>query len=128
MIGVDTSLLIDFFDGDEDAVEWVESNKDLIFLSENVVYEFLCGDMSDEEVRTFLGFISHFEVLPFDRDASLKASKIYRAQKEKGKPVPHPDTMIAGCYLGHEIEKIATRNAEDFRKIDEVEVENYRES
>ena len=125
MIGADTSFLIDFFQGDEEAVEFMEENRDVIHLSENVVYEFLCGDLTDEEVEKFLGFVSHFPVVSFDRDASMRASKIFRKQRKEGNKTAHPDTMIAGSYLGHEIDKIVTRNTEDFQKIEELEVLEY---
>ncbi|KXA91201.1 hypothetical protein AKJ57_02095 [candidate division MSBL1 archaeon SCGC-AAA259A05] len=45
MIGADTSFLIDFLNGEEESVEWMEEHKNILYLCENVVYEFLCGNL-----------------------------------------------------------------------------------
>jgi len=125
MIGVDTSFLIDFFNGEEDAVNWMEENKDVVYISENVVYEFLCGNLDNGEIEKFLGFVSHFPIISFDRDSAIRSSEILRNQKRNGTRISHPDTMIAGSYLGHEIGKIVTRNPGDFENIQGLEVLEY---
>ena len=125
MIGVDTSFLIDFFNGEEDAVNWMEEHKDVVHISENVVYEFLCGNLDNNEVEKFLGFVSHFPTVSFDRDSAIRSSEILRNQKRNGTRTSHPDTMIAGSYLGHEISKIVTRNPSDFESIQDLEVLEY---
>lgn len=126
MIGADTSFLIDFLNGEEESVEWMEEHKNILYLCENVVYEFLCGNLSEKEKETFLGFVSQFPVLRFDRDAALKAAEIFRKGKEEGQSVPHPDAMISGTYAAHGIEKIVTRNPTHFEKIDTITVAEYR--
>ncbi len=125
MIGADTSFLIDFLAGDEDAAGWMEEHRNVLHLCENVVYEFLCGDLSEDERETFLGFAAQFPVLAFDRDAALEASKIFRAGKDRGVSIPHPDAMIAGIYVGHGVEKLVTRNPDHFADVQELAVMEY---
>lgn len=125
MIGADTTFLIDFLKGKGDAVEWMEKHKNILYLCENVIYEFLCGDLTEQERETFLGFVSQFQVFSFDRDAALKSSKIFRKRKEKGESIPHPDAMIAGTYTAHEVHKIVTDNPEHFKGIEDITVVRY---
>ncbi|MDY6764387.1 MAG: PIN domain-containing protein [Halobacteria archaeon] len=125
MIGADTSFLIDFFKGDNDAVEWMGEHSNVLYLCENVVYEFLCGNLTEDERQTFLGFVLQFPVIEFDREAALKASDIYREGKRKGETVPHPDAMIAGTYVSHEVKKIVTCNIDRFDQIDGISVVEY---
>lgn len=125
MIGADTSFLIDFLKGEEDAVKRMKKHQDVLHLCENVVYEFLCGNLREEEREVFLAFVSQFPVFSFDREAALRSSKIFRRGKEIGKPIPHPDAMIAGIYAAHEVDKIITRNPEHFKGVKEITVIEY---
>jgi predicted nucleic acid-binding protein len=125
MIGADTSFLIDFLNDQQNAVEWMDEHKNVLYLCENVIYEFLCGNLSEQEQETFLGFASQFPVLSFDRDAALRSAKIFRKGKDTGNSIPHPDAAIAGTYAAHEIEKIVTRNPDHFDTIDTITVLQY---
>ena len=123
MIGADTSFIIDFFKGETNAAAWMKKNYELLCLCENVVYEFLCGNLKESEKESFLGFVSQFDVFAFDRNAVLKSSEIYRKTKKKGKQIAHPDAMIAGIYTANGVKKIVTRNPKHFRNI--ISVESY---
>lgn len=125
MIGVDTSFLMDFLKGEEKAVKAMEKYKDSIYICENVVYEFLCGNLSENDINKFLGFVSQFPVVGFGRDAAIVSSKIFRDSKKKGDPVPHPDAMVAGSYLAENIDRIITRNKSHFEKIKGLKVLGY---
>lgn len=125
MIGADTSFLIDFLGGEKNAVEWMDKHKMTLHLCENVVYEFLCGNLTEEEKETFLGFTSQFPVFSFNRSAALKSAEIHRKAKDKGNQVPHPDAMIAGTYAAHQVDKIVTRNPDHFKNIAAVKTVRY---
>lgn len=122
MIGADTSFLIDFFRGEERAEKFMEEHKEVIHLCENVVYEFLSGNLTTEEKEKFLGFVDQFPVHSFDRESALESSEIFRAGKRDGITVPHPDAMIAGSYRTHSVEKIVTRNTDHFKNIEDLEI------
>lgn len=125
MIGADTSFIIDFFQGEKNAVDWMEKNKESLCLCENVVYEFLCGNLKEDEKNLFLAFVSQFEVFSFDRNAAFTSSKIYRKSKIKGKFVAHPDAMIAGTYASHGIKKIVTKNIKHFNEMTGIIAEKF---
>lgn len=125
MIGADTSFLVDFFKGDSKAVKFMEKNKENIYLCENVVYEFLCGNLNENEVEKFLGFVSQFNVFSFDRDSAISSSKIFRDSKRRGISIAHPDVMIAGSYLANNVDKIVTRNKKHFENINGLKVLSY---
>ncbi|MFB6246231.1 MAG: type II toxin-antitoxin system VapC family toxin [Candidatus Pacearchaeota archaeon] len=125
MIGADTSFLVDFFKGDKDAVDFMDKNKENLCICDNVVYEFLCGNLKESEIDTFLGFVSQFKVFSFNRDAAVLSSKIFRGSKRKGVSVAHPDVMIAGIYLANNVDKIVTRNKKHFENIKDLKVLRY---
>ncbi|MFB6283381.1 MAG: type II toxin-antitoxin system VapC family toxin [Halobacteria archaeon] len=127
MIGADTSFLIDFFNGDEEAITLMDKHKDVLYLCENVVYEFLCGNLTRDERKTFLGFVNQFPVFGFDRESSLAAAELHRKSRKEGRQVPHPDGMIAGTYIAHGIGELITGNPGQFREIKDLEVITYRE-
>ncbi len=83
MIGADTSFLIDFLDEKEEALKFMKENKEQIKICEPVIFEFLCGNLTEEEKETFLAFISRFETFNLDRNATLKSSEIYREGKKQ---------------------------------------------
>lgn len=125
MIGLDTSFLIDFFHGEKNAISWMDQYKDVVCLNENVVYEFLCGNLSDKNKDIFLSFVSQIPVFSFDRNASIKCSDVYRACKRKGETVSHPDVLIGGTYLVNNVDNVVTRNEKDFRKITGLKIHTY---
>lgn len=122
MIGVDTSILVDFFQGKENIVNWFSENKDMIYVSELVVYEFLCGNLTSLQKEQFLGFISQIPTLKFDRNSTIKSSEIFRNCKKNGREIHHPDAMIAGNYLANNINKIVTNNIKHFQNIEEIKI------
>lgn len=117
MIGADATFLIDFLRGEAKAVEWMAKNYDVLCLSENVVYEFLCGNLTESEIDRFFAFVSQFPVFSFNRNAAIKSSMMYREMKQKGKTVAHPDAMIAGTYLANSVNRIVTRNRKHFENL-----------
>ncbi|MBI4153238.1 type II toxin-antitoxin system VapC family toxin [Candidatus Woesearchaeota archaeon] len=117
MIGADTSFLVDFLKGEQHAVDWMTKNADVLCLSENVVYELLCGNLTESQNDQFLAFISQFPVFSFNRNAAIKSSKMYREMKQKGKTIAHPDAMIAGTYLANSVNRIVTRNLKHFENL-----------
>jgi predicted nucleic acid-binding protein len=122
-IGADTSFLIDFFKGDVAAVEFMRQHVRLLRVSELVIYEFLCGNLSERDEKIFIDAVQFFTALEFNREAAILGSQMYRKGKEEGKTVGHQDCMIAGSYLSHGVHKIVTRNTGHFGR--EVDVIKY---
>lgn len=119
-VGVDTAFLIDFFDGDVGAVAFMRTYAKMLRISELVVYEVLCGKLTEKEKATVFSALQSFPALPFNRESALIASDLYRECKRKGTSVDHKDCMIAGSYLAHGVKTIVTRNKKDFERLQTV--------
>ena len=117
MIGADTSFLIDFLKGEPHAVTWMRENQEYLCLNELVVYEFCCGRLTSRQLDQFLAFALQFPVFSLDRNASMKASELFRGAKMKGRSIAHPDALIAGTYLANNISRIITRNEKHFEHL-----------
>ncbi len=124
-IGIDTSFLIDFFQGESEAVEFMKNNLFTLRINELIVYEFLCGNLSSNDENLFLKAIQSIPSLEFKRESSLFSSKFFRDGRKSGKTLGHQDCMIAGCYFSHGVSKIVTRNVKHFSNIKEIEVIEY---
>ncbi|MBR9701154.1 type II toxin-antitoxin system VapC family toxin [Candidatus Woesearchaeota archaeon] len=124
-IGVDTSLLIDFFKGEKKAADFMKKKGKYLVVSELVVYEFLCGNLKKREEAIFLAAMQSFPTVNVTRESATKASKVFREGKSKGKPVGHQDALIAGSYMSAGINQIATKNTKHFRNINGLKMETY---
>ncbi len=117
LIGADTTFLIDFFKGEENAVEFMRRYTKLLRVSELVIYEFLCGNLTDKQRGIFFEAMQSFIAVNFNPESAIMASNLFRDAKENGKSVGHQDCMIAGSYCAHGINNIVTRNAKHFRSL-----------
>ncbi len=124
-LGADTTLLIDFFTGLPSAVEFVKKNSRLIRVSELVVYEFLCGNLTEKESTVFLNAMQSFPSVGVSREAVLIASDFYRHGRRSGSLIGHQDCLIAGSYLAAGIKNVVTRNKKHFSKIKTINVIEY---
>lgn len=125
IVGADTTFLIDFFKGEEPAVDFMRAHARVLRVSELVIYEFLCGNLSPSDQALFFEAIQSFTTVPFNREAAIHASELYRKGKRSGKTVNHQDCMIAGSYLAHGISHIVTRNKHHFNDMKRVTVLTY---
>ncbi len=69
----------------------------------------------------------NYEILPFDSHCAAVYSDIISRLKEKGKPVPKIDLMIASTAIANGL-ILVTRNIKDFEPITEVStliIENW---
>lgn len=113
-IGADTSFLIEFFKGAEPAVAFMEKNAKRLVVSELVIHEFLCGNLTKNETLTFLGAMKSFPSVEFNRDAALISSVLFRDGKNKGRTTSHADCLIAGSYRAAGVTEIVTLNVKHF--------------
>lgn len=124
-IGTDTSFLIDFFNGEKQAVVFMSAHAKFLRISEIVVFEFLCGKLTEREQETCLQAMKSFPAFTFRREAAIIGSALFREAKRTGRMVAQPDCMIAGSYLAHGIKKIVTRDVSHFSKMKGIEVISY---
>jgi len=127
---LDTSILIAFLRGEEDVVAKVEEyleEFDRLSLSIITYYEILRGLKyidNEKKLRDFEELMDKSEIITLDREIIDKASGIYADLKRRGELVEDADILIAAsCPVEGMI--LVTDNEEHFRRIENLEVENW---
>lgn len=123
-IGIDTSFLIDYFKGESNAIAFMENNSSSLVISELVIYEFLCGNLTQKEEKVFLEAVELFLEAPLSRQATQIASQNIENVKN-GKSIGHQDCLIAGSYLASGVNAIVTANKKHFEHIKNITVLEY---
>lgn len=123
---VDTSFLIDFAKGDEDATDYLEEHDreefgaSAIALSEIYRGLFITQDMSQQEA------ISHYawlEAVPFDNRVATEAADIYVQLREDGTMIKRSDIYIAATARTIDVPLVA--NDQHFDAVDDLDVDRY---
>lgn len=130
MLGLDSSAIIDFADGDLSLKKLLESNKEPLVVNQISYLEIMFGiDLSNEDYKGEEDFYDHFFKnaldLNLDIAASKKASEVYWDLKKKGVTIDNFDCAIVGIYLANGINKIITRNVKHFENIKGLKVISY---
>ena len=127
---LDTSILIAFLRGEEDVVAKVEEyleEFDRLSLSIITYYEILRGLKyidNEKKLRDFEELMDKSEIITLDREIIDKASGIYADLKRRGELVEDADILIAAsCPVEGMI--LVTDNEEHFRRIENLEIENW---
>jgi len=117
MIILDTSFLIDYFKGVEEARKLISGEKCVTTVI--TYHEIMTGirrlDARREETF-FRRLFSTIKVLEYDIRAAEESSKIAAKLTAIGRKVNALDTLIAGIAVANGIKKIATRD-KDFLEI-----------
>ncbi|NRB11320.1 MAG: type II toxin-antitoxin system VapC family toxin [Rickettsiaceae bacterium] len=74
----------------------------------------------------FKDFISAITVLAFDENAALEAAEIKKNLEKKGTPIGAYDILIAGVAKSSDL-VLVTSNIKEFKKIDDLNIENWRD-
>lgn len=64
------------------------------------------------------------EVLPWDRTAADVATAVKKALGDKGRPIGHNDTLIAGHAIARGC-VLVTNNTNEFQRIENLQLENW---
>jgi predicted nucleic acid-binding protein len=124
MIGADTSFVVDLLRGEPSAKRYAEAHPN-ICLCEEVVYEFLKGNLTAPQQATLMEFIAAIESFPFDRRAAIKAAELYREARRVGSIPGSVDIAIAASYLSRNVTTIVSRNNKHFANIKGLRLETY---
>jgi predicted nucleic acid-binding protein len=128
MIVLDTSVLIDFFKGENKSFDIIE-NSDVV-TTVITYHEILSGikhKKAKKEEIFYRRFFSDIKVLDFDIKASEESSEIMARLLNIGKIVNTLDVLIAGIAVTNGADKIVSRD-KDFLEISKVtglEIEVY---
>src|SRR3989344_2193874 len=115
---VDTTLLIDFLKGEKNAVSMIEELDD-IYTTEINAYELLVGanlikNNKERYLKDVLILIDSINILPLEREGTIKAAEISSELIMKGKMIEETDALIAGIAISFGIKEIITANVSHF--------------
>jgi tRNA(fMet)-specific endonuclease VapC len=119
MIILDTSVLIDFFRGEEKTREFLDEDVTTTIISYYEIFSGAKHRKARKEEQFFKRFFSEIEVLDFDLKAAEEASDIMSRLLSLGTPVNSMDVLIAGIASANGAEKIVSRDS-DFISIEKV--------
>ena len=130
MIGLDTTAIIDIFNGEENIIKKInELREPLVSTIINYQEIFFGVDLGDhtliEEENYYDYFFESIEVFGLTMDAAKRASKVLRSLRKVGYDIGEFDSMIAGVLLTNGINKIITRNVKHFSKVKGLKVLSY---
>lgn len=125
---LDSCFLVDLLAGDDAAVVKLETlveDGTSLELSTLTVTEVRRGLSEDERTRgAFDDVMTDVTVVPFDRDAALRAASIHRRLDDDGRSIGAVDGMIAATALERD-RRVLTRNVSEFRRVTDLRVVPY---
>jgi predicted nucleic acid-binding protein len=121
MTFIDTSVIIDFFAGDEKIVSLIKelSEKEEIKTTTITEYELLKHKVELKR-QVAEKFLSAIKVCPFDRASARKAALLFEKLSKTGKMINENDLLIAGISLAND-EPLLTRD-QKFAYIDDANI------
>ncbi len=128
MIVLDTSVLIDYFKGENKSFDFVtNSDAAATVISYHEILSGIKHKKAKKEEAFYRRFFSNIKILEFGLKASEESSSIMARLLSLGKLVNTLDVLIAGIAITNGAEKIVSRD-KDFLEISKVtglEIEVY---
>lgn len=125
MVCLDSDILIDFLRNDKLIIKRIKelsSNENLSITSINS-FEILKGFNNSRIKREeVIEFLSHFNILNFNFEASEWAAEIFNQLKSDGNIIELPDIMIGSIVIANN-ERLLTRNIQHFGRIKDLKLE-----
>ena len=130
MIALDTTAIIDLFNGDSSLIKILQELDDEFVttsINQQEIYFGLDTTKEDhqEEERNYDGLFNNLIIHSLELRSVKASSEIFWNLKKKGTQIGKFDCMIAGILLSNQINKIITKNVKHFEKIKELEVISY---
>ena len=130
MIGLDSCAIIDFYRGDLNIKNLIESCEEILVVNNICYLEIINGiDYENSKHKTEEKYYDYFfeslKNLNLDIKSCKKSSEILWDQKKQGKIIEVFDCVIAGIYLSNGVKKIITRNKKHFENIKDLEIVSY---
>ncbi len=110
---LDSDILIDFLNKDEEAKNILEKVEGNFCISSVTAFEIWYGRKKSEQVEELLKWI---EVLNLDYKSAILAGDILRDLKKKGKPIDFRDLFIGSICIKENI-PLVSRNIKDFKRL-----------
>jgi len=130
MICLDTTAIIDFLNGRDEAVSAVKKYKGELATTEINVFETFFGiyvkrTLSEKEENSAKEFFDSLDILPMKKSSGSLAAKILSQLARKGDVIGQNDCMTATIMLKNGCDKILTKNKKHFSKIKGLKVVSY---
>ncbi|WP_128476709.1 PIN domain-containing protein [Halorussus pelagicus] len=125
---LDASVLVGYAQGEQAAAEYLERNDDTVFgaptivLSEVYTGLFRTTELSRKEVKAKYGWV---RAVPFTDEAAVETADIRATLSSRGEKINASDTYIAGTARAFDVPLVTADR--DFKKVDGLELERYRE-
>ncbi len=117
---IDTDVVIDYLRGQIDAVTYIESLTNPLFLSVITVAELYSGVREGRERKALDGFLSAFKVLTFSETVAVQGG-LYRREYAKSHGVGLADALIAATAEANDA-TLVTLNKKHFPMLTLVTV------
>ena len=130
MICLDSSCIIDFLNGNENARNIVFKHINEAVTTEINAFEIFLGiyqqkDINPQEEATAESFFNQIVVLSYGKDCGRNSAKLLSNLKKDGKLIEQNDCHIASIMLFNGCKKIITKNKKHFSRIKGIEVVDY---
>lgn len=128
MICLETSVLVRYFRGQQWAEQYLDtiSVDDRALVSSITLYELFTGALrsSNETIADTRRGVLGTEIAPLDEATATEAAAITAELKDRGEPIPVPDTLIAGTARSAGATLIAID--EHFERVPDLDVYDPR--
>lgn len=120
---IDTCICIDFLRNREPGLTLFTRllHKYTPCITAVTAFELILGHAKMKRKDSIDGFISQFDILPFDLKAATSAANIQAALDNKGAGIGIPDTLIAGICIANSI-PLLTLNEKHFSRVAGLEL------
>lgn len=131
----DTTFIVDLVNNDKGAAELamrVDEGKSFKAISAVTVYEYFLGvhylysnsTQLREKLEGANKDLGPFEVLPLTNEIARECSQLQASLQHKGRMLGVNDLYIAATALSFKL-SLVTRNIDDFKRVPNLNIENY---
>lgn len=126
---LDASILVGYAQGEQAAADYLERNDDTVFGAPTVVLSelytglFRTTDLDRERVKAKYGWV---RAVPFTDEAAVETAALRATLSSRGEKINASDTYIAGTARAFDVPLVT--GDRDFEKVDDLEVEWYRDA
>jgi predicted nucleic acid-binding protein len=115
---IDTDVLIDYLRGQPQAVEFLESQTEVLLISTMTIAELYAGVRDGKEMEMLNALIRAFQVVPIDESISTKGG-LYRRDYGKSHGMGLADAIIAATAELNQV-TLVTLNQKHFPMITDI--------
>lgn len=120
MIGVDSTFIIDYLNGNAHAVKSAQGIEEPLAITPITIFEVFLGfflkQRTEQEQRIAQEFLDTLELLDITTASAIRAAEMQSELLRKGEKAQTTDLLIAATYITHSCTRVITRD-KDFAKL-----------